>query len=355
MRVKCLFVAAVLVAMPSLAVAAVVDTDDLTIDIYASFEFEYQLDDEGNGDPNASFDSDQIDIVFNLKKDNFRIGADVVLEHGVATEDGRGNVGLSFGFAEYAASEKFKLRVGKYLTPYGIHNPLNSYKSGFHSVKIPLATNKPDKLSGDGFRFFPRRQVGIAILGTLPAGDRTLDYDVLLTNGDQEETNPFEEDNNSQKALSARVVYEATDELRVGLSSHLDSVDEGGERRSLSSVSAHAQYDARKVRFWTEVTMGELEGPAGAPDVDQLGGFVEFSYLFKDSVAPYIQYQYLETQAAIDQSADLWIAGASFRFKKYAVIKLENAYVSGSRDNEEFEDIASRDYSEIRAAVVLGF
>ena len=36
-----------------------------------------------------------------------------------------------------------------------------------------------------------------------PAGDGTLSYDVALSNGEQEETNPFEEDNNSQKALSA--------------------------------------------------------------------------------------------------------------------------------------------------------
>ena len=338
--------------------AEIASLEGLTIDLYASFEFEQQLEDEGNGDPNGSFDNDQIDLVFNYVRDRFRVALDAVFEHGTATEDGRGNVAISFGFAEYAHSNKFKLRFGKYLSPYGVHNELNSIKSRFLTVKIPLATNKPDKLAENGFRFFPRRQVGIAFLGSFPVGDASLDYDLVIGNGDQEETNPYEEDNNSQKAVTGRLVYRPSFASGLGLSVYSDKIsEEGGESARLNSLALHGTWEGERVRFWLEADFGELDfdNPA-ATDIDQFGAFAELGYGFKNGLTTYLQVQNQETEAAgRKESATLIIPGIYYEFKKYAVVKLENAYNKGSSENGEFADLPGRDYNEIRAAVVLGF
>lgn len=341
------------------AAADVISSGDLTLDLYISFEVEKQIEAEGNGDPNGSFDADQVDVVFNYTRDRFRIAVDTVIEHGVSTEEDRGNVELSFGFAEWAASPKLKLRAGKVLSPYGIHNELNSYKSGFLSVKLPLATSKPDKLTRQGFRFFPRRQVGVGVLGSVPlaGGDATLDYDVIVGNGDQEDTNPYEEDNNSQKSLTARVVYEPSLGFGVGLSAYHDTLSGSEGDIGLTSLGAHLQYKGEHFQAWAEIDRGKLDYDRTAiPDLDQLGGFVEVGYAFASGLTPYLQAQYLSTESDVrNESVTVFIPGIYYRFEKYAVVKLENAYHKGSRDNGRFADIPGRDYNELRAAVVLGF
>ena len=81
--------------------ASVLSIDGFQLSLYTSFEFEYQIDEEGLGDPNGSFDLDQIDLMFSYEKENLRLAVDIVMEHGAVSEDGLGNVELSFGFAEW--------------------------------------------------------------------------------------------------------------------------------------------------------------------------------------------------------------------------------------------------------------
>lgn len=347
------------VLLPLSARADVISAGDLSLDLYISFEVEKQIESEGNGDPNGSFDADQVDLVFNYTRDKFRIAVDTVIEHGVASEEDRGNIELSFGFAEWTASPRLKLRAGKYLTPYGTHNELNSFKSGFLSVKLPAATNKPGDLVGQGFRFFPRRQVGLAMLGSLPVGDGTgsLDYDLVVGNGDQEDTNPYEEDNNSQKSLTGRLLWRPSLGLTVGTSGYLDTLTDGSSKADLTSLALHAAYAGEQFQVWVEVDYAELDHERiDRADVDQLAGFAEVGYTFANAWTPFLQLQYVSADSEErDESAVVWIPGLYYRFQKYAVVKVENAYFKGSRDNAEFADIPGRDYNELRAAVVLGF
>ncbi len=339
----------------STATAQLVDSKELTINLYISFEMEYQIEDQGNGDPNGSFDNDQVDLVFNYTKGDFRIAVDAVFEHGTATEDGLGNAALSFAFAEYAFSPKAKLRMGKYLTPYGGHNSLNSIKASFLSVKLPLATNKPGSLASQGFRFFPRRQVGVAVQGVRPMGSGRLEYDVVLSNGFQEDTNPFEEDNNSQKAVNGRLVFHPSLGLAIGLSTYLDAGTEADGDRSVRSFGAHLHYEGEHLHLWAEIDQGRLGFDDSSADIDQLGGFAELGYRL-GNWTPYAQLQYLNAESdALDESATMYILGVFYQFKTHAALKFENAYHKGSGQNLEFAELPGRDYNELRAAIVLGF
>ena len=327
---------------------------EFSIHAYVSFEMEYQIEDEGNGDPNGSFDADQVDVVFGYTKDRFRVALDAVFEHGSASEDDRGNVGLSFAFAEYAVNDKLVLRAGKFYSPLGVYNEFNTTKSAFLPVKIPLSTNKTSKLTGNGFNFFPRRQVGIGVLGAVPAGPGTISYDASISNGEQEETNPFEEDNNSQKALSARVKYEPSFSFNVGASLYSDR---GTEEGSLLSYGVHTQYEGSRLLVWAEVDFGKLDlGGTGGPTIDQIGGFVDVGFPLQNGLTPYLQYQYAQTEAAdLTESVNILIAGLNYTLGRHTKLKLENAYHEGSRDNLRFKDLPGRSYNELRAAIALGF
>ena len=330
------------------------DKPEFTINAFASFEMEYQIDSEGNGDPNGSFDNDQIDIVLGYAKDNFRLIIDLLYEHGAASEDDFGNVGLAFGFAEYAFSNSLSVRAGKYYSPYGTYNEYNSAKTAFLPVKIPLSTNKPDSLTGNGYRFFPRRQAGLGILGARPMGDGLISYDLAVSNGSQDETNPFEEDNNTQKAFIGRVRYEGLGDWIIGASAYADHGAEGG---NINSLALHAEYEGDTFQLSAEADFGTLDlDQVGEPDIDQLGGYVELGLPLDNGLTPYLQYQYVETEAAdLEQSAFIVIAGLNYVFRDYAHLKFENAYHKGSTDNTRFNDLSGRDYNELRAAIVLGF
>jgi hypothetical protein len=327
--------------------------DAFTIHAFTSFEYEYQIDELGNGDPNGSFDNDQIDLVFGYTRDDFRIAVDAVFEHGSASEDDLGNVGLSFAFAEYSINESLDIRFGKYYSPLGIYNEYNTVKSGFLPVKIPLATNKPGKMTGNGFTFFPRRQVGMGILGDIPVGEGTLSYNLAVSNGDQDATNPFEEDNNTQKAISARINFETSNEFTIGVSHYADSGTLDG---NLRSFGIHTKYNGSFAQIWAEVDTGTIEFDNGDPDLDQLGGFVEVGFPLDSGFTPYVQFQYAETETdLLKQSARITVAGVSYTLKEYAIVKFENAYHKGSSDNSRYDGIPGRNYNEIRAAFVLGF
>ena len=147
-------------------------------------------------------------------------------EHGAAAEDGRGNVAVEYAFAEYSLADWARFRAGKMFTPFGIYNEIHTAKPAFLSVKEPLATNKNNKL-GSPMRFYPRWGAGVALLGNgvAPLGI-AWDYVVALTNGEQESTNPFEEDDNKQKAIQGRVRAHLLDQLELGVSAYRDSLTE---------------------------------------------------------------------------------------------------------------------------------
>ena len=144
------------------------DSNKITINGYTSFEVEKQVDGQGKGggDPHLSFDADLFDLVVNFQvSDQVRAAADFTWEHGVASEDDRGNAALEYGFVEHTFSDLFKIRVGKMFTPFGIFNEIHTAKTAFLSVKEAASTNKPERIVEGAFRFFPRWGVGIALRG----------------------------------------------------------------------------------------------------------------------------------------------------------------------------------------------
>lgn len=335
--------------------ASVLQLEGFRFDVYTSFEYEYQLESEGNGDPNGSFDTDQIDLAFHYETGEFRFALDLVIEHGVATEDNLGNIELSFGLVEYMFGDGFKLRAGKFFTPFGIHNELLTVRSSFLTVKEPWAANKPSKLTENGYRFFPRRQVGLGALGSSATEKGLIEYDVTVSNGAQEDTNPFEEDNNPQKALTGRFnFYPGDGNFLVGVSTYFDRLGAGEEAADQSSIGLHADYTGKRWTLRGEWLTGEIDPDLGFA-VKQQGAYIDLGYQW-GRFTPYVEYQNIEVE--IDdrsETGEAWIAGLFLKLGHTGVIKIENGYFQGSDDNPKFDDIPGRDYNEVKLAFVIGF
>ena len=249
---------ALLLVLACLPAGAQEMADRIVINGYTNFEFSKQLSKDGAGDKNGSFDADQFDLVFNITvSERVRVAADVSWEHGTATEDGRGNQALEYGFVEYALSDKLKLRFGKMFTPFGVFNEIHPAKPAFLTVKEAASLNKNDRIVEGGYLFYPRWGAGIAAHGDGVMGGKDISYDVLVANGEQEEANPFEEDENTSKSITARVRVDATENIRVGYSFYRDRLS-SPTFTTLQSHGLEAELNLTRIRILGEVAFGSL-------------------------------------------------------------------------------------------------
>lgn len=347
-----------MIAMANLLFAQI-GNEYIRINGYFSFEFEYLLGDEGKGDPNGSFDSDLIDLVFNIMPtENLRIATDLTWEHGAATEDGRGNVAIEYAFGEYTVKDWFKVRAGKVFTPFGIYNEIHTAKPAFYTVKEPLSTNKNHKFGSD-LRFYPRWLTGLGVLGNFNSGEMDGDYILLIANGEQENTNPFEEDDNKEKAYAGRVRISPISNLKVGLSfysdqlTELDTLGEDSENRTAQlSYGGQVEWIINDLGLELEYVAGTIK-PTGEKTISRAAYTAMFFYTFIERLTPYLRYEYLDPDKDInDDEANMLVYGLNAKITEGLFLKAEINTVSSGDINKRFKGVG---YSEFKAAVAIGF
>lgn len=334
-------------------------SERVRINGYSSFEYEYQFSDEGEGDPNGSFDADLIDLVFNIDiTSKLRFSTDLTWEHGTATEDGRGNVAVEYAFPEYMVKNWLKFRVGKMFVPFGIYNEIHTAKPAFLAVKEPLSTNKPDKFGGDA-RFYPRWATGISVLGNFSVKSFDFEYHVQISNGEQENTNPHEEDDNTEKAIAARLLIMPSQNLKMGISTYSDKIseldnsgDDTGNRTKLFSMSGHAEYTYGNAGLELEYIMGKTSPSAGGSlKKNAFEGMLY--YTIAERYTPYFRFEYLDPDKDTDDDqANMVSVGLNTMVDNNYFVKLQYNKISSKDQNAEFAGI---NYSEFQAAIVLGF
>ncbi len=328
--------------------------DRIVINGYSNFEFSKQLSKDGLGDKNGSFDADQFDLVFNITvSERVRVAADLSWEHGTATEDGRGNQALEYGFVEYALSDKLKLRFGKMFTPFGVFNEIHTAKPAFLTVKEAASLNKNDRIVDGGYLFYPRWGAGIAAHGDGVLGGKDISYDVLVANGEQEEANPFEEDENTSKSLTARVRVDATENIRVGYSFYRDRLS-SATFTTLQSHGFEAELNFTSVRVLGEVAFGSLGHRFGKAQ-RQVGWYIQPSYHLKNGWTPYLRFEKINPDRDISGMGGRdFIVGVNIELSKNFQLKIENNDFRGGAKSS-LAKFKGKGYHELKAALVLGF
>jgi len=333
--------------------------DKITINGYSSFEFEYQFDEVGKGDRNASFDADLFDIVLNVKPtDKLRIAADITWEHGTATEEAWGNAAIEYAFPEYTFKPWLKLRVGKMFVPFGIYNEIHTAKPSFLATKEPLSTNKNHKMGSDE-RFYPRWANGVSFVGKFKLKDIKLDYNLQLSNGYQESTNPYEEDDNQEKAIAARLRMSPKRGTKLGFSSYtdwlteLDSLGEdAGTRTLLYSYGFFLEHKIKNLGIELEYVGGAID-PSDADPLQRYGTTAMLSYTIKEKFTPYFRHEWLDPNIDVGKDeAMISSIGINYQIDTGYFIKVQYNYVDGRQANDRFNGMK---FSETQIALVAAF
>jgi len=337
--------------------------DRVTINGYSSFEFEKQLEEDGKGEPNGSFDADLFDLVTNIQATNrLRIAADITWEHGAATEDGRGNAAVEYAFPEYTVFNWLKLRAGKMFIPFGIYNEIHTAKPAFLTVKEPLSTNKNHKFGSD-VRFYPRWGCGIAVLGNSSIDKMRLDYILQVSNGDQEMTNPFEEDDNKEKAVAGRMRFAPFYGLRFGVSGYVDwatqyemvdgEPEDSGNRLQLWSLGGQLEWAIADAALEFEFVGGSYD--AGSDAISRWALTAMASYTLKERFTPYFRFELLEPNTDIDNDmGKMLVYGMNIQIATPLFLKIENNTIMADENNGRFSG-GNNFYNEFKTAVAVGF
>jgi hypothetical protein len=347
-------VVAVLAAAPARAQLG----DKIKINGYGSLEFEKQLGDTGKGDPNGSFDSDGFDLVLNvLPSERVRVAADITWEHGAATEVDRGNVAVEYAFAEFLVSDWLRVRGGKMFIPFGLYNEIHTAKPLFLSVKEPFSTDKTDKL-GSPIRFFPRWGSGISVLGGGRVFGRDLDYVAQVSNGESVFVNPYEEDDNTAKALAARVRYHVLPSLALGVSLYHDRFTEptedgepGDGRGTLASYGVTAAWDGKPAGAELAYLWGSIDASADASL--SRTGLEAMVWANLGRFRPYLRYEWHDPNSdKADDVASMLIGGVNVRIEGNLFLKAElDRFVSDAGNSK----LKGADFTEFKASLAYGF
>jgi hypothetical protein len=357
----------------SIAYALEFDEKTITIDGYLSFEYEQQWEskDHGPGDAKGSFDADLFDLVLGVAvTEKTRVAADVSWEHGTATEDGRGNSALEYGFVEHTVTDLLRFRFGKQFVPFGYFNEIHTAKPATLSVKEAASTNKPERIVAAATRFYPRWAVGVGLQGdgNIPAtawlfAGKKFDYNILYSNGEQEDTNPFENDDNKSKALTGRFRLNVRDNLMIGYSIYFDkSTASSFEELESHGLTFDYYYDD-SLRFLAEFVRSVTKQRSHLNSIRQNGWFLQTSYRLPvayvpfnlDGLTPYLRYGYIDpnTNRHTDEGYSV-IIGFNAELDKSLILKVENNYIHGQRESS-LGIYPGHDYNEFKIGIVVGF
>jgi hypothetical protein len=141
-----------------------------------------------------------------------------------------GSVLIERAFARYTYSEHLNVRVGQFLTPYGIWNV-------DHGTPTLIALMMPHFVSTE---IFPARQIGVALQGAVLSGPWEFGYDAYISNGRTATQLDFT--NNKAFGLRLKAARVAPLPLTLGTSFYYGQIDDV-EKRIVSFAPFRVQRD----------------------------------------------------------------------------------------------------------------
>ena len=271
-----------------------------------------------------------------------------------------GGVEIERVYLDWAVHQYLTLRLGQFLTPYGIWNV-------DHGSPTIIPVSRPFVI---GASYFPERQTGFELFGRWEAtGVSTLGYHLTLSNGTGPAAEYKEIDMN--KAVGGRFYWEnrRVGEFRLGSSLYYgrdtDGVPTativGTERRVTEKLTTQADTLAlgldvqwkyrglhiqselltRQVRYTTEGRVSAFTLSAGMPkypaDYTSLGGYLLLGYRFDWwGTMPYVVFQRIkEGDPLLGSGTGVtpYSVGLNIRPVEAVAVKLEYQHVKFDSDN----------------------
>ncbi|NNE45355.1 MAG: hypothetical protein HKN37_01715 [Rhodothermales bacterium] len=323
-RLLSMFSLVFVLAAPSLA-------QERTLSVYGYFDLEYEVGNENDAARRGSFDQHHFNVITSyVLDDHFRVLGEIEWEHGteLAVGEGAGEVKLVRAWAEYRHADGLKIRVGKFLPPYGIYNLRHDATPTFLSTFLPSSIygNHLNPL-GEEQRFYSKHATGIQVLGSVPVRDWRVGYAAYVSNGRGE--TPFESDGNSNKGLGGRLTVLLPKRVaEIGTSFYTDRNGTAADTRQ-TFVGFDANIDIAGFNISGETTLGRLETVTGTMQPsgsfqNSLGAYGQLAYTLYDRVTPFARYDFFDPNTGTSDDGEYHVTtGVNFSVTPRVYLKAE--------------------------------
>ncbi|MFQ5709332.1 MAG: outer membrane beta-barrel protein [bacterium] len=259
-----------------------------------------------------------------------RVFGEIEFEHGTDSEaDETGGTKAGFivlerAWFEYSFSKKLKLRLGKFLTPYGIYNEIHDAAPAFDTSILPNSIyGKHQNPFGHEQIIYAKFSIGVQALGEFELHSTRLQYQLFLTNGRGKDS--FEQDDNKNKGIGFRFKTEVPAlGLNAGTSFYTDKNGLANDTRQ-TSWAGDVRFEFNRWLFSAEFAHSTLDTKNIARG-DQIAnaGYVELAYQLLDRQTVLVRYDVFDPDHGLsgDMERDLTI-GTNRQILKQALVKAE--------------------------------
>src|SRR3989304_3539250 len=195
--------------------------------------------------PDSSTFGTSAHLLFNAVKNKLRVNLNLEFDNGAfargleSDDEVIGALGIMETFGEYTVSEPFQVRIGNFLTPFGIYNQIRYITPLFAPVVLPMMYSPPENYKGKPL--IPAN-VNLMLFGRYSTDITSIDYYLYGGNG---EVNNFGNDKNKDKGLGGRVKLTLPYKLQIG-GSYYTAKDDADEHEDRSAYYPRLTYPIGK-------------------------------------------------------------------------------------------------------------
>ena len=271
----------------------------LTPDVYSEtkapifngyFTLEYEVANKNVSSRRGTFDLRHFNLIskYHVSRKSIVFG-EIEWEHGPDFEDDGavGGIKLERGWFEYAFSSKFKLRAGKFLTPFGNYNIVHDATPAYTTTILPLSLYGKHGSRG---RLFSKFSLGVMINGAFSNDKWESEYSLLLTNG--RGNNPYEVDDNANKGIGASFsILDVGGTVQFTATAYRDRNNENGLNTREAAYSGSLRFWFNQFKVESEGALFRLEtGNNTGLYINKLGGYIQCEYTIRNKFTPVVRF-----------------------------------------------------------------
>ncbi|NKF22823.1 hypothetical protein [Solimonas marina] len=227
------------------------------------------------------------------------------------------DIGLERFYVDYAWSDALQFRIGKFLTPIGRWNVI-------HAAPLTWTTSRPLITEST----FPTNATGAMVHGVLPIGERTLEWALYASPG--EELAPEHDSNPFKEAYGLRLDFDVGYGLQLGASAvEFEQTHDAGEHKTLYGVDFLWQYlDYELSGEWAYRVRTR-----GDDSADERGAYIQAVAPIVGSLFGVARYESFNPSGS-DPGLNLYIGGLAWRFHPGWVTKVEYRFATDNGVDE---------------------
>lgn len=325
--------------------------------VYGYFDLELESNNKDAVGKRWTFDQHHFNVLTIYRLDDrFRVLGEIEWEHGIQLTTGNNNssglVALERAWLEYEYNSAFKVKVGKFLPPFGIYNLKHDATPTYLSSFLPSSIyGKHINTLGEKQRLYAKFATGVQVLGTLTADQWQGEYYLYVSNG--RGPDPGEKDDNSNKGLGGRLVVQPPVEaFRLGMSFYTDKNGDANTKQSTLAFDASLHHS--NVHLETEFFSPKLEkvDTTGTPNGNfqtGMGYYVQGAYTFFDKLTPFARYDLFDPDVdkGDDGESDI-VLGINFSVTPAVYLKSEIHFLS-------FQNPSIKSYEMFVSSIAVAF